>query len=148
MGTAQGSAEVQYTYQVVPTASAGTPASAPHPTPVAIPPFSWLWRVEVRIPAGHQGVTGLALVDAGQYVLPYSVGGPAWLIGDNDLLEYPYDAEVGANVTFLAYNTGAFDHAWQCRLIYTPVGMLSAGPAVLVSPDVSAWLAEIAPAGE
>ena len=137
-----------YVCQVVPTAGAGTPARAPNPTVVNLPAFSWLWLVEVRIPAGHQGVTGLALTDSNQFVVPYGVGGPAWLVGNDDLLRYPYNAEVGANVTFLAYNTGAFDHSWQCRLVYTPVALKDDAGAVIVSPDVADWLAEISADGQ
>lgn len=132
-----------YTYQCVPSASAGTPPTAPDSTPVALPAFSWLWMVEVRIPAGHQGVTGLALVDSSQFVVPYATAGQAWLVGNDDLLRYPYGKEIGANVVFLAYNTGAFPHTWQCRLTYSPVATKDEGGAVIVSPDVAAWLAEV-----
>lgn len=134
---------VAYTYQSVPSAVAGTPETAPTPTAVGLPAFSHLWMVEVRIPAGHQGVTGLALVDSGQFILPYEVSGQAWLVGNDDLLRYPYDKEVGANVAFLAYNNGAYDHTWQCRLVYSPVATKDEGTAVIVSPDVAEWLAEV-----
>ena len=142
MANDTGAAE--YTYWVAPSAPAGTPAATPTTTPVLLPPFSWLWRVEVRIPAGHQGVTGLALVDSGAFIIPLASPGPAWLIGDNDLLEYPYDKEVGKSVVFLAYNNGIFPHAWQCRLIYSPIAVLDDSASVIVTPDMTAWLAEIA----
>lgn len=143
MSMANAAGTVEYTLQVVPSALSGTFSSAPTSTPVNLPTFSHLWRVEVRIPAGHQGVTGLALVDSGQYILPYEVNGQAWLIGDNDLLEYPYGKEVGANVVFLAYNNGNFDHTWQCRLIYSPSSLVETDQAVIITPDIDAWLTKV-----
>lgn len=143
MSLANTSNSVEYTLQVVPEAPSGTTSDAPTSTPVNLPTFSHLWRVEVRIPAGHQGVTGLALVDSGQFILPYATSGQAWLIGDNDLLEYPYGKEVGANVVFLAYNNGNFDHTWQCRMIYSPASVVGTDQAVIIIPDVDAWLTEV-----
>ncbi len=137
-----------YVYQCVPEANAGTPETAPVSTPVALPAFSWLWLLEVRIPAGHQGVTGLALVDSGQYIVPYGAGAPAWLVGNDDLLRYPYGKEVGANVVFYAYNTGAYNHTWQCRLVYSPVATKDEAGAVIISPDVAEWLSEVTSSGE
>jgi len=133
---------VEYVAWCQPSASSGTAADAPNPTAVNLPAFSWLWRVEIRIPAGHQGTTGLALTDSGKFIVPFADPGPAWVVGDDDLLEYPYGAEVGANVTFLAYNSGNFDHAWQCRLVYTPVAVKADGEAILVVPELPGWLAE------
>jgi len=139
---------VEYTYVAVPSAPAGTPESAPTRTAVVLNQGSHLWRVEVRIPAGHQGVTGLALVDSGQYILPYEINGTAWLVGDDDLLEYPYGKTIGSNVVFLAYNTGIYNHAWQCRLIWSPAALVDTDQAVITSPDVADWLAEVEGAGE
>lgn len=137
------SGQVEYTYWVSPSAPANTASSSPASTAVAVPALSWLWRVEVRIPPGHQGLTGLALVDGDAYIVPYAAQGQAWLIGDDDLLEYPYGKEVGNSVVFLAYNTDTtYDHAWQCRLIYTPISALEDGE-VIVTPDVAAWLEEV-----
>jgi hypothetical protein len=128
------SGTVEYTLQVAPEAPSGTAVDSPTSTPVNLPAFSWLWRMEVRIPAGHQGVTGLALVDGNQFIIPFANPGPAWLIGDNDLLGYPYDKEVGSSVVLLAYNNGNFDHSWQVRLIYTPIAVKDETEAVIVTP--------------
>jgi hypothetical protein len=135
-------ADPEYVQQVAPSATAGTPSTAPSSTPTGLS-LVWLHRVEVRIPAGHSGFTGLAMVDSGQYVLPYSTSGGKWLIGDNDLLEYEYEQEIGSNVLFLAYNTGTYNHTWQVRMTYTPMSAHSTGGSVIVAPDVAAWLAEI-----
>lgn len=131
-----------YVAQVVPSAPSGTPTDSPTSTPAGIS-LCWLWRMEVRLPAGHQGYTGLALVDSGAFVVPKADPGPAWIVGDNDLLEYPYNKELGANVVLLAYNTGTFNHTWQVRLFYTPSSALDADGESLFTPDVADWLESI-----
>ena len=113
----------QYVAWADPSCPAGTAVDAYTTTPVGISTV-WLWRMEVRIPPGHQGMTGIALVDSGSFVIPYDPGGQAWLIGDDDDLSYDYGRELGANVALATYNTGTFVHAWQVRLVYTPMSAM------------------------
>ena len=113
-------ADPEYVAWVEPSCAPGTPIAAYTTTVVPIATVM-LHRVEIRIPPGHQGTTGIALVDSGSFVIPYAEGAPAWLIGDDDELEYLYERELGRNVKLATYNTGTFTHAWQVRLIYTPM---------------------------
>ena len=113
-------ADPRYVHWVSPSCAAGTPASSYTLTPAGVSTVL-LHEMQVRIPPGHQGTTGLALVDSGSFVIPYSGDTPAWLVGDDDELAYPYERELGANVQIATYNTGTFVHAWQVRLIYTPM---------------------------
>ena len=113
-------ADPEYVHWVDPSCTAGTPASAYTLTPAGIATVL-LHKMQVRIPPGHQGVTGLALVDSGSFVIPFSGDTPAWLIGDDDDLTYAYERELGANVQIATYNTGTYNHAWQVRLVYTPM---------------------------
>jgi len=84
-----------------------------------------LHRMEVRIPAGHQGLTGIALVDSGAFVIPYTTDAPGWLIGDDDELSYDYEKELGHNVKLATYNTDDTNvHAWQVRMVYTPMSVV------------------------
>jgi hypothetical protein len=94
--------------------------------------------MEVRIPPGHQGFTGIALVDSAVFIIPYSPAAPAWLIGDDDELEYVYERELGSNVVLATYNTGTFDHAWQVRLIYTPMSAVEVAEPYVISPGETA----------
>lgn len=121
---------------VEPSCAAGTPKTAWTLTPAGIATVM-LHSLEVRIPPGHQGFTGLALVDSGTFVLPYSAAVPAWIIGDDDLLTYPYERELGANVELATYNTGTFVHAWQVRFVYTPMSAVALGGADIVLPPFS-----------
>ena len=140
-GTASGN--VEYTAWAEPSCVAGTAASAYTLTACPIN-LAWLWRAEFRIPPGHAGLTGIAMVDSGQFIVPFGGQAPAWLIGDDDLLEYPYGKELGSNVAFATYNTDTtYDHGWQVRLIYTPMSALDLDQAVIITPDVAAWLAEV-----
>jgi len=137
-GTASG--QTEYTAWVAPSCAKNTAASAYQTTTVGLS-YCWLWRAEFRIPPGHAGLTGIALQDSGTWVIPYAGAAPAWLIGDDDLLEYPYGKELGANVVLAYYNTSTlYTHGWQVRLIYTPMSALTTDEAVIVTPDVSDWL--------
>ncbi len=113
-------ADPEYVHWVEPSCPAGTAASAYTLTPAGIATVL-LHSIQVRIPPGHQGTTGIALVDSGSFVIPFSGATPAWLVGDDDDLEYPYERELGANVQLATYNTGTFVHAWQVRMVYTPM---------------------------
>lgn len=130
-------ADPDYVQWVEPSCAAGTPASAWTLTPAGISTVM-LHRMEVRIPPGHQGFTGLALIDSGSFIIPYAAGAAAWLIGDDDRLVYPYERELGANVNLATYNTGTFVHAWQVRLIYTPMSAVAATEDVIVLPPYTA----------
>jgi hypothetical protein len=132
----------EYTYWVQPTCNAGTAVASYTTTPVSIN-TCMLWRAEFRIPPGHSGTTGIALWDSGAFIIPFASTGAAWLIGDDDLLEYPYGKELGANVKLATYNTGTFVHTWQIRLVYTPMSALVTEGDVIISPDVSDWLSQV-----
>lgn len=135
---------IEYTAWVAPTSPINTPATAPTVTAVGIT-TSWVWRVEVRIPPGHAGYTGLALVDSRSFIVPFANPGPAWLIGDDDLLEYPLGKQTGDNLAIWTYNTSTdYAHGWQVRILYTPIAaFVEDQGGVIVSPDVSDWLAEV-----
>lgn len=124
-------ADPEYVQWVEPSCTAGTPADAYTLTATGIATVL-LHRLEVRIPPGHQGVTGIALVDSGHFVIPYDELGAAWLIGDDDRLEYAYGRELGSNVQLATYNTGAYDHTWQVRMVYTPMSAAGLDVAEIV----------------
>ena len=127
----------EYVQWVEPSCAAGTPATAYTTTAAGIATVL-LHRLEVRIPPGHQGMTGIALVDSGSFVVPYAAGGTGWLIGDDDDLSYAYGRELGANVQFATYNTGTYQHAWQVRMIYTPMSAAGLDHAELVVDPLGA----------
>jgi hypothetical protein len=134
------SGQVEYVCNVAPVSPKNTPASSPTVTDVPIN-TCLLWRIEVRIPPGHQGLTGLALVDSGVVIVPFESSSEPWLIGDDDDLRYNYDKQLGANVVLWTYNTDdTYQHGWQVRLVYTPSSAIEAGGEPVVSPNVADWL--------
>jgi hypothetical protein len=136
----------EYTAVLAPVSPLGGGPSTPDQLACNIG-TAMLWRAEFRIPPGHAGYTGIALVDSGQYILPYSQSEPAWLVGDDDDLSYPYGKQVGDNLALWSYNTSSdYDHGWQVRLVYTPVAAVDVDEAVIITPDVADWLAEALPA--
>lgn len=136
------SGQVEYVCWVAPTCSANTAVASYTTTAVPIN-TCYLWRAEFRVPPGHQGLTGIALVDSGAFVIPYAPTGAAWLIGDDDLLEYPYDKQLGNNVELATYNTDTtYNHGWQVRLVYTPISAIETSEGAIVVPASPDWLAE------
>ena len=132
---------VEYVCWVAPTCPMNT-AEADYTTTDVPVNLVMLWRAEFRIPPGHQGLTGIALVDSGFFVVPYDTTEAAWLVGDDDDLTYPYNKELGANVSLATYNTDdTYDHGWQVRLVYSYMSEITDAPAAVIevpaSPD---WL--------
>lgn len=72
-------------------------------------------EVEIVIPAGHAGVTGLALAQAHQIIIPSS--GNIWIIGDDDVLRWPLDGYMNTGSwSAFVYNTDfANAHTWYFR---------------------------------
>lgn len=139
----------KYVYWLAPSCNAGTPSTGYTTTAAPGLATTYLWEWQVRIPPGHAGFTGIALIDSNNFILPYSQGTTSWLIGDDDLLEFPYGKQLGALVTVATYNTGTFTHAWQLRFVYTPMTEMTGGGAgVIISPDLTTWLDEIGVTGQ
>lgn len=95
------------------TAPAATPKAAP--LEVATP---WqqgdLVGVEIVIPAGHAGLTGLRLAAAHAQVLPYTAG--AWIVGNDEKIEWELASYIttGAWSAFV-YNSDVVDHTFHVR---------------------------------
>jgi hypothetical protein len=141
------SGQIEYVCNVNPVSPINTASSSPTVTDVPVNTCQ-LWRVEVRIPPGHQGLTGLALVDSGVVIVPYESSSQPWLIGDDDLLTYPYDKQLGANVVIWTYNVDdTYSHGWQVRLIYTPSSAINASAEPIVVPASLDWLTGTAGGG-
>jgi hypothetical protein len=121
------SGDPEYVYWHQPECNKNTAVSAYTLTDVELETVM-LWTAEFRIPPGHAGLTGIALIDSSGFCVPYSASGPAWLRGDDDLLVYNYGRELGSNVKFATFNTDdTYDHGWQVRLTYTPMSALTLG---------------------
>lgn len=96
-------------------APAGTPPDNPQGVPLAV--FeSVLVSVDVLIPSGHAGLTGLAFEYAGERVVPWG-DSSTWLQGNDQTLTLMVGLEVSTELIALTYNEGGYDHAWYLRLL-------------------------------
>jgi hypothetical protein len=130
----------EYVAQAAPSCPKNTAVTA-YQT-LALPQLAtvFLWAWNCRIPPGHAGYTGIALIDSGSFVLPNAAAGSAWLIGDDDDLTFTYQQQTGNNVQLAYYNTSTdYPHGWQCRFIYTPMSALSTEGDVIITPSPADW---------
>jgi hypothetical protein len=140
---------IEYVEQVDPQCPINTPPTAYLTTDVPVLDQTFLWKMGVRIPPGHAGYTGIALVDSGSFILPFAQASMQWLTGDDDYYEFPYGDQLGSTVSLAYYNTSTdFPHGWQVHLTYTPLSVLNEGGDVIITPDLTSWLAEIGQDGQ
>ena len=90
-------------------------------------------RLEILIPSGHLGFTGIALEYGGQRLIP-AFQNSAWIIGDNNLLTYVMDFDVGQPVTIKTYNTGSFVHHHYLRFHVSDIVLPSINRASRLLP--------------
>lgn len=129
---------VEYTAWLAPSCVVNTAATSYLTASVPALATTFLWSWNIRIPPGHAGVTGIALQDSGQFILPFANPGPAWLIGDDDDLTFPYLKELGSSVQVAYYNTSTlYTHGWQLRFVYTPMTDLTTNSDVIVTPNLA-----------
>ena len=120
---------------------AGTAISAPTSTSCAFAQAT-VQAIEIVIPDGHAGLTGLALAQAHQQIIPQNLG--QWIISNDEKLTFPVE-DYGNNGDWqaIAYNTDVYDHNFYLRFLCAditppPAGLLNPATAALaVSPDLS-----------
>lgn len=86
--------------------------------------------VEIQIPPGHSGLTGIALVYAGQQIFPWSAVA-SWLSADDYVQRFDIGMEVGPQLSVRTFNVGASDHTFFLRFKMhdLPASDLGAGSA-------------------
>lgn len=109
---------------VVFTVVAGTARATPSSQSVDLT-ATRLDRVEVLIPSGHSGLTGVQLQYDGVTVLPWGVP-DTWLIGDGETIDFASGLSMGHAATLRGFNADVYDHSWYVRLVVTDWGLLEA----------------------
>jgi hypothetical protein len=100
-------------YQVSITVPDGTDPIAPQTTTVVLE-NAFLVDVEILIPPGHAGLTGIRIRQSVQQVIPW--GNLDWISSDNYERIFPFNSEIGArSMSIQAYNTDVFAHSFQVR---------------------------------
>lgn len=97
------------------TVAAGTAQAAPATTAWSLGNVV-VETLEVMIPRGHAGLTGVHVDYQGVALLPW--GQPAtFLIANDETISVPVDLEIGAALSVVAYNLDSFDHTFYWRAI-------------------------------
>jgi hypothetical protein len=95
------------------------PAGTPKAAPVIV---DTLWTpgelvgIEIKIPDGHNGLTGFRSLLAGGQAIPATSG--AWIVGNDDTIEWDtigYPSSGAWSVQ--GYNLDIFDHAFHVRYL-------------------------------
>lgn len=91
--------------------------------------------VEILIPDGHLGLTGLQIATAHTPVLPYAVG--QWIIGNDEKIEWALieQPETG-NWQAIAYNTDGFTHTFRIRFLVSDFATDGGAVSLLRAPLV------------
>lgn len=114
------------------TVPAGTTAAAPLVSALTMPPRI-VRGIRIRIPPGPRGVLGLRLTSSGELVVPVNAG--AWLVADDEVLDWPFDQAITSGAWQLtAYNVGNFDHDVLVMFELDPV--TDRGATILSTPLV------------
>lgn len=116
---------------LVVTTPAGTTAAAPLSTPAGTP-HGTLLTIELLIPYGHAGATGICFELAGQQIIPATVG-RSWIFGDGLDRDFAVDLEIDRGFNVITHNVGNYVHAHYLRFKMTAqVSSVLPGPVTLL----------------
>lgn len=95
------------------TVPAGTLQAAPQTTAWDLGAVIVEW-VEVMIPKGHAGLTGVHLDYQGVALVPFATP-PEFLVARDETVRVPVDLEIGAPLSVVSYNLDVFSHSFYWR---------------------------------
>lgn len=126
------------------TCPANTPQSTPAVADCSFTPGRLL-KVGIVIPYGHAYLTGLAIEQAGQIVIPYT--GDSWIVGDNETLWLDVADQLASGQWSVSAWNGdeANDHSWYLR--FAVQENRPAAPPATAAPITPAAIAAAASAG-
>jgi len=113
---------------------AGTAIASPKVTNVTLPP-AHIYTVQVRIPPGHAGFTGIAMIVAGAVVIPWTQT-LDYIVGNDDDLYFDIGMDTGGAFVLQTYNTDVLDHTHYVRIAYQPLPVAPQPTTVAVLPIV------------
>lgn len=96
----------------------------------------WLYEIDLRIPPGHGGQTGIRFVLGYSQVVPWDES-TSWINGNDDTLSFDVEEEVGNGLDIYAYNLGIWPHSFYLRFVNVPIAGSSSPivvPTGLVTP--------------
>lgn len=114
------------------TAVAGTLKSAPAEFGMVFQ-VGGIERLDLVIPDGHAGLTGIRFNSAHQAVIPITAG--SFIVGNNVERSYPL---VGypdhGNWTVSVYNTDVYDHMFHVAVLLREVTTAAQAPVRIIAP--------------
>jgi hypothetical protein len=114
-------------YQETLSVPSGTASAAPVTTAVVLENAT-LVDVEIIVPPGHQGLTGIRVRMSGQQVLPWA--NDSWIVADDYRRVFDVDTQIGARaVSLQGYNTDVFPHTFYVRFHIRSVGVVGTLPS-------------------
>jgi hypothetical protein len=91
------------------TVAAGVTAAAPAAQSWDVGPAT-LRRLEITVPNGHNGLTGIAFVVGGSRVVPFDAD--EWLVGNGQTFVFSPDLQLaGGVISVVQFNLGDFPHS-------------------------------------
>lgn len=100
-------------------------------------------KMVMRIPAGHVGLTGVAILWSGVTLWPSTPG--AYVIGDNESIDWEPNIEITENGLQMAgFNTDRITHSFYAKFWLT--SKTPSNPVIIASPQAGARLAANVPA--
>ena len=73
-------------------------------------------QLEVMIPRGHAGLTGVRIAYQGVTLLPWGEP-PDYVVANDETITVPVDLEIGAPLSVVGYNADVFVHTFYWRAI-------------------------------
>jgi hypothetical protein len=125
------------------TVSAGTAKAAAVEQAVSFQPAE-VERIELTIPDGHAGLTGIAFLIGHQQLIPFKTG--LYVVGNGverswDMRGYPNNGAWSV----LTYNTDIYDHMFHIAFLVNELGAASTAPVKMI-PAASLGSTAITPA--
>lgn len=100
-------------YQMTPVIPGFTPSTAPVEFSL-VTENALLVDIEIVIPTGHVGITGVRVLQSHQQILPW--GNLSWVQGDGYSRVFEVNAEIGSkSLSVQGYNDDFFQHVFHLR---------------------------------
>lgn len=107
----------QRVYAIAVTVPPGTLPSNPQVTPW-VTEDNVIVSIELEVPPGHNGLTGIRIAKGGNQILPFSAG--TWIIANDYVHTYELrDQLPTSDMAIQAYNQGAYTHTFYLRMSVT-----------------------------
>jgi hypothetical protein len=101
-------------YDIAVTVPPGTPSSAPQSTKW-VTENNTIVDIELEVPPGHNGLTGIRIVKGDVQLIPWSAG--TFIVANDYTRVFAVGAYIPTtDMTIQAYNTGAYPHTFYLRM--------------------------------